>query len=417
MFDAITRLVRFLVVDQWPLTLPLVLGGVALYFLLPRPQGRQLLYGAVLGVVALGLAGLLIVNVGGVSVETVLFYTFSVLAVVAGTLLVAQHNPARAALSFALVILSVSGLFVLLAAPFLMAATITIYAGAIVVTFLFVLMLAQQSGLSDADIRSREPLLASLTGVVLLGALLYVLQLAFRQGTHELDPFLNRIRDAHAQATAEGMDEALKRDPDELNRAVERLWRINSNTKSHAELVKVLTDKNAEFSTRLYQALDMLGQADLRNRLEDEPTRFNFPGKDAPDAAEKMKAVLKNYEVLVLQARQRVGLFQADAEDERYQSGFSGPPAALTPRLRRDDFGRPQSPAENSAHLGRSLFTDYLLPVELGGFLLLVAVIGSIAIAHRQATHSTVPVPAPDPEAASGTGRGTGTGGETGRAP
>ena len=93
-----------------------------------------------------------------------------------GLLLVTQRNPARAALSFALVVLSTCGLFLLLAAPFLTAATTIIYAGAIVVTFLFVLMLAQQAGPSDADLRSREPLLACLAGFFLLGALLYVLQ-------------------------------------------------------------------------------------------------------------------------------------------------------------------------------------------------------------------------------------------------
>ena len=111
--------------------------------------------------------------------ETVLFYAFSGIAIVSGALLVTQRNPARAALSFALVVLSTCGLFLLLAAPFLMAATIIVYAGAIVVTFLFVLMLAQQEGLSDADARSREPLLATLTGFVLLGALLYVLKLGY----------------------------------------------------------------------------------------------------------------------------------------------------------------------------------------------------------------------------------------------
>ena len=42
-------------------------------------------------------------------------------------------------------------------------------------------------------------------------------------------------------------------------------------------------------------------------------------------------------------------------------------------------------PAENVAYLGRSLFTDYLLAVELGGTLLLVATIGAIAIASRRA--------------------------------
>jgi hypothetical protein len=52
-----------------------------------------------------------------------------------------------------------------------MAATIIVYAGAIIVTFLFVIMLAQQSGLSDADLRSREPALATVAGFFLLADL------------------------------------------------------------------------------------------------------------------------------------------------------------------------------------------------------------------------------------------------------
>src|SRR5206468_2720771 len=90
---------------------------------------------------------------------------------------ITQRNPARAAFSFALVVLSTCGLFLLQAAPFLMAATIIIYAGAIIVTFLFVIMLAQQTGRTDADDRSREPALACVAGFVLLAALLYLLQL------------------------------------------------------------------------------------------------------------------------------------------------------------------------------------------------------------------------------------------------
>src|SRR5262249_49514146 len=41
-------------------------------------------------------------------------------------------------------------------------------------------------------------------------------------------------------------------------------------------------------------------------------------------------------------------------------------------------------PAENTAYLGRTLFSDYLVAVELGGTLLLVATIGAIAIAGRR---------------------------------
>ncbi len=140
-----------------------------------------------------------------------LFYAFSAIAVLAGGLLVTQSNPARAALSFALVVLSTCGLFLLQAAPFLMAATTIIYAGAIVVTFLFVIMLAQQEGRSDADQRLREPLLASLTGFVLLGALLYVLQLGY--GTDDIDDLLAQVRKAKSAQTVAEMTKVGGEDP------------------------------------------------------------------------------------------------------------------------------------------------------------------------------------------------------------
>ena len=67
---------------------------------------------------------------------------------------------------------SVCGLFLLQSAPFLAAATVIVYAGAIVVTFVFVIMLAQQSGATVYDQRSRQPLLATVVAFLLLGALL-----------------------------------------------------------------------------------------------------------------------------------------------------------------------------------------------------------------------------------------------------
>src|SRR5262245_5261148 len=136
------------------LLLPLAIGAAAILLLLPRPRAFPAFAGALTGLVALLLAGWFFIAAVGLSIESFLFLVFSLLAIVAGGLLVTQQNPARAAISFALVVLSTCGLFMLLAAPFLMAATVVIYAGAIVVTFLFVLMLAQQEGLSSADARS-----------------------------------------------------------------------------------------------------------------------------------------------------------------------------------------------------------------------------------------------------------------------
>src|SRR4029453_10888054 len=132
--------------------------------------------GALAAGVALVLGGFVAINLNAGLAETVLFHAFSGIAVVGGVLLITQKNPVHAALSFALVVLSTCGLFLLQGAPFLMAATIIIYAGAIVVTFLFVIMLAQQSGIGEADQRSREPFLASLAGFVLIGSLACVVQ-------------------------------------------------------------------------------------------------------------------------------------------------------------------------------------------------------------------------------------------------
>jgi len=151
-----------------------LLGFAAVYLFLPRP--RKYPRSAALACAVLGLILLGAVLSSGLkpSVESLLFFLFSFVAVVSGGLLVTLDNPLRGALSFALVVLSTCGLFLLQAAPFLMAATTIIYAGAIIVTFIFLIMLAQQAGSSDADLRSSEPLLASVAGFCLLATLFYV---------------------------------------------------------------------------------------------------------------------------------------------------------------------------------------------------------------------------------------------------
>ncbi|HVX60207.1 MAG TPA: NADH-quinone oxidoreductase subunit J, partial [Pirellulales bacterium] len=63
------------------------------------------------------------------------------------------------------------GLFLYQGAQFLGVATIVVYAGAILVTFLFVLMLAQPKGLTSYDRVSWEGMLSAATGAVLVGLL------------------------------------------------------------------------------------------------------------------------------------------------------------------------------------------------------------------------------------------------------
>ena len=70
-----------------------------------------------------------------------LFYVFGAIAVVASVLVIAQRNPVYSVLLLIASFGALSGLYVLLEAPFVAVIQIIVYAGAIMVLFLFVVML------------------------------------------------------------------------------------------------------------------------------------------------------------------------------------------------------------------------------------------------------------------------------------
>src|ERR1700752_2749052 len=70
-----------------------------------------------------------------------LFYAFGAVAVLASLLVIAQRNPIYSVLLLILSFGALSGLYVLLDAPFVAVIQIVVYAGAIMVLFLFVVML------------------------------------------------------------------------------------------------------------------------------------------------------------------------------------------------------------------------------------------------------------------------------------
>src|SRR6266568_2073296 len=69
------------------------------------------------------------------------FYLFASIAVVASLLVIAQRNPIYSVLLLIASFGALSGLYVLLDAPFVAVIQIIVYAGAIMVLFLFVVML------------------------------------------------------------------------------------------------------------------------------------------------------------------------------------------------------------------------------------------------------------------------------------
>jgi NADH-quinone oxidoreductase subunit J len=343
--------------EWWPIALPLLLGGASIYSLLPRPKAYPSFWGAALGLLALVSGGLLLTRGGIASMEAVLFWSFSILGIVSGVLLVTQHNPARAALAFALVVLSTCGLFLLLAAPFLMAATIIIYAGAIIVTFLFVIMLAQPRGLSDADDRSREPGLATITGFALLATLLLVLQ-RYEWRVHATSDEINPLVEKTQQLMA--MD-----DKKDILTAVGEPW-----------------DADPDLFKQYKNVYRAHHWDDLVKQVEDVEISWSSIKPTEP-RADNWKSRLHDLLVIGASARHRLAWLPPAVETPL--SDLSGPPPTVEgEHLRLDAAGLPRMPADNAAYLGRSLFTDFLLPVELGGTLLLAATVGAIAIAFRR---------------------------------
>jgi len=73
--------------------------------------------------------------------EQLVFYAFAAMAVLGSLFVIVQRNPIYSVLALIGAFFGLSGLYVLLEAPFVAVVQIIIYAGAIMVLFLFVVML------------------------------------------------------------------------------------------------------------------------------------------------------------------------------------------------------------------------------------------------------------------------------------
>lgn len=73
--------------------------------------------------------------------KTVLFYVFAVLVVIAAVRVITARNPVHAALFLVLSFFSAAGLWMLLKAEFLAIVLVLVYVGAVMVLFLFVVMM------------------------------------------------------------------------------------------------------------------------------------------------------------------------------------------------------------------------------------------------------------------------------------
>lgn len=109
----------------------------------------------VLGVLAclagLGFCVRLLPDLSGTIPVVLTFRLTACFVLVSGLATVTAKNPVYSAIWFALTLMGTAMLMLLLGGQFVAIATVAVYAGAIVVTFLFVLMLAQSSGRAPCD--------------------------------------------------------------------------------------------------------------------------------------------------------------------------------------------------------------------------------------------------------------------------
>lgn len=162
-------------------------GALGLLMMMPQASRPVRLVGALIGAATLGAVwiGAAAATRGyGITMDEgalPFYYVFSGIAIAAGVFVIASRKPVYAALWFVMVVLASAGLFLTLAAEFMAFAMVIIYAGAILVTYMFVIMLASHSGdpqrEQDMPIYDREwrnPAAAIFCGFLLLAVLLTV---------------------------------------------------------------------------------------------------------------------------------------------------------------------------------------------------------------------------------------------------
>jgi len=116
--------------------------------------------------------------------QNIAFGILAVSAALSALRVVTTKNVVHAALYLVVVLASVGGLFILLFAEFMAAVQVLVYIGAIVVLFLFGVMLTRAELGKDAKLDNDQRGVAAVTALFLLGVLAFVLVKAF--GTDEL---------------------------------------------------------------------------------------------------------------------------------------------------------------------------------------------------------------------------------------
>lgn len=228
-----------------------VLGAAGVALALPRRGSKLVPLGAVL---IAGAAGLVAVSMGmhaptGAN-PGFFFYVFAAIGLGASVRMITHPRPVYSALYFILTIIASCGLYLLLGAEFMAFALVIIYAGAILITYLFVIMLATQAPtgndedlIDETDAVAREPVVGAVVGFVLMGLISAMLF----KGVATMQPRTDFVPDAVLANLPVKVDRALRQA--ELIEPSERVLRLEDGRGAIDALARTITIENTELGT------------------------------------------------------------------------------------------------------------------------------------------------------------------------
>jgi len=359
----------------------LVLGALGVWFAMPRASRGPRELGAIVaaggvGVVLLGL----LLNFGVEQAPNLFFYVFSLIGLGSALRVITHPRPVYSALFFILTIISSAGLYILLSAEFLTFALIIIYAGAILITYLFVIMLATQAPSEDApkeldesDRVARNPLGAVFAGFLLLAALTGM----FNSGVRSI-PEPERV---HADSVLEHLPLKVKRElvamgfPSEMEvgNDPEAGTVINGNDNGRFALVKMSYDVGLPFVKRYHASRAMT----MESRERDRYLSSLKLGAGVPMFAsnEDLKPLPdESFALFDFEDRPSIVMLQPERGEN---------PAHWIAMVKIPEGVR----GVNLEQVGMALLAEHPLALELAGVILLMALVGAVVIARKNIEH------------------------------
>ncbi|MEO1130572.1 MAG: NADH-quinone oxidoreductase subunit J [Planctomycetota bacterium] len=319
----------------------LVVGGLGIALAMPRRGLSPQVLGALVAGLAFGVVFVVlgIRAAGEGQLPNLFFYIFALIALGSALRVITHPKPVYSALYFILTILSSASLFLLLHAEFMAFALIIIYAGAILITYLFVIMLATQAPtesqaeqMSEYDATSREPIVAVATGI----GLLIMLSFMLARGVGEISP-----------------NAAARTSPDLL----------------------------AEFPRKILRELDQRRVFDAFERPTptDLAEAFDVQRRTVPLVVEDVEATQALLEDPISSV-----LFVGEGSGQTPEETLSQLSQGIEPGFAVTIHLPEEIRVSNAEGVGHALIAGHPMALELAGIILLMAMLGAVVLARKQ---------------------------------